>query len=232
MKSIRVIAAVVTICLSGAQALAAGGVGGGGGGIGPKGPTSAPTPVTGPGGGVGRGDAKRNITMSGTDGSKDGEKAVALDSEDDLMKERVAKEPWTTWIEATQPGFVAIGAVRELPLGFRGGIGSGMLLVAPTILGELQTPSIHAGNVRLYAAAGGSWMYVPRVKLTGESARAWGVGPKIGFEWRLPMASSAAHGWHVGADAGVLFGDWSPIFGDHYKKSMPTFTPLRVGYYW
>lgn len=229
MKSMRA-ALVLSLSLLCANAFAAGSAGGGG--IGPKGPTSAPTPMTGPGSGVGRGDAKRNLTMSGTDAAKSGSRAVALETEDDQARERLAKEPWTTYIEAVQPGFIAIGAVRELPLGFRGGVASGMLLVAPTVLGELQTPSIHMGGLRLYAAAGGAWMYVPRVKLTGESGRAWGAGPKIGFEWRLPMRSSAAHGWHVGADAGVLFGDWSPIFGNRYRKSVPTFTPLRIGYYW
>lgn len=201
-------------------------------GIGGLGPTSAPTPVAGPGGGAGH-DAKRTLTITGTDGPKKEESdAARLQSGDEELQRRRALEKWTTYFEAVQPGFLAIGAVRELPLGMRAGAASGMILVSPAFLAEVQTPAIHAGNVRVYAAASGAWMYVPRVKITGESARAWGAGPKIGFEWRLPMSPTAKHGWHLGADAGILFGDWSSIFGTRYKKSLPTFTPLRIGYYW
>ena len=53
-----------------------------------------------------------------------------------------------------------------------------------------------------------------RLRHDPDLCRAYGAGPKVGLEWRLPMSPTAAHGWHVGADAGVLYGDWSPIFAE------------------
>ncbi len=95
---------------------------------------------------------------------------------------------------------------------------------------HVQAAILQGDSLTLYTSLMGLVAFIPGIGYDeqGRSSLSWGVGPQVGLE------HMADFGLVVGADVGVLIGDWDRDLDrlSIERWLMPQWTFFRIGYGW